>query len=290
MRQNALADPLWSFNQCTERMPQTTEAVMASVRRTLSDSYVARYYDGMWSPGTGDHIDQAKVTAALTQRGPMDRPPQGEVWAFRASVDLGVSHDHSAVVVMGTKQGSDRMVLAQCKSFKPTTNRKVNLDEVEQYIFEMHRKFNFRALHYDQYQAEQMVGRFERAGINCIQAKLSSGTFQTEMAMTLIESLNLEKLDLFPDEDLLHDFRRITLQETPWAIKLVSAKDAHGHADRIIAMAQMLPALAQQCHYGAYGERQPPQRLSTSPNQWDNFRRGVQLGSANHRPFLLEEV
>ena len=95
-----------------------------------------------------------------------------------------------------------------------------------------------------------------------------TGQGATEMASTLLECFRSRVLDLYPDEDLMRDLGRLSIQERPsGGYRLSGTRDEHGHADRAMALAIALPLAWQAIGEVVYvdGPPTPPAR---------RFRRG----------------
>src|SRR5205823_720346 len=110
-----------------------------------------RLWRGVWESGIGDAFDPADIDAATDkQLFPATAAPP--LHACGAGLDLGIKHDHSALVVIGVSGKTKRARLLACQSWKPGVGRDVDLDAVEAAVYEAHRRFRLRYVRYDPYQ------------------------------------------------------------------------------------------------------------------------------------------
>jgi hypothetical protein len=277
-RQIAFSSPRWSTHVWDRPAPWLDPAEVAEAELRNSRTRYLRLFWGKWSSGAGDALDPEAISDALVLTGPMTRPVPG--WSFVAGLDLGLSRDHAAFVVLGCEQGQNRIALCHCQSWKPAAGQNVDLAEIERTIIGLHRRFHFRGLHYDPWQCELLAQNLRRAGI-ASEPMHFVGQNLNIMASTLLEVFATRMIDLYDDKQLVRDLHRLTITEKSYGVRLEATKDAEGHADRATALAIALPAAASLAHCKAQGAL-IPSRHSFDRFGFEPTNHGIQL-SVPHR-------
>jgi len=103
-RENARTSPRWCFNQYSQPAPWLDPGELDEAARRNSASRFARLWRGVWVDGGGDALDGVAIQAAVdrTLRPLVERQPG---LAFAGGLDLAVSRDHAAFVVVGKSVG-----------------------------------------------------------------------------------------------------------------------------------------------------------------------------------------
>jgi hypothetical protein len=277
LRELARTSERWHFSAYQQPAPWLDPGELAEARRRNSPQRYARLWEGVWVSGAGDALAADDIEASLTQAGPMDGSEPG--WTFYGGLDLGVSRDHSALVVVGAHvghaevvkderpdppsiiqamiqnglmlrkegpgsiihHGTGRLRLASAVSFAPSATRKVDLQAVERAVIETNRRFNLRRLFYDEYEARLLAQRVVTVGVPMEPVSMT-GANLVAMASTLLEVTTSRQLDLFRHEALIADLRRARLVERSYGTRLESPRGPHGHGD--LATGFMLALLA----------------------------------------------
>ena len=97
---------------------------------------------------------------------------------------------------------------------------------------------------FDPYQAELLSQYLQRQGIRTHEVTFQASNL-TKMASVLMESFRDRTIDLYNDQELLADFRRLRLVEKTWGLKLESARDETGHADAAISFCVALMVIRE---------------------------------------------
>ena len=117
-RELARTSDRWHFQKVTEQAPWLDEAEIAEARRRNPPARYRRLWEGVWGSSTGDLINPADIDAACTLDGPQLNFDHG--WEpYVGALDLGINHDHSALVVMSLDMKRRRYRLVNCESWKP---------------------------------------------------------------------------------------------------------------------------------------------------------------------------
>lgn len=230
--------PDWFFHSRPEPAPWISPRDLAELSATMPAGQFARLFKGVWSAGSDLAIQEADIQAALILPGPMgERDPD---YRYFAGVDVGIVHDHAAVVLIGRHQRTHRLRLCRVLSWAPPRGGKINLEVVQSSILALHRQF-YPQFMYDKYEMELMVQQLSRQGV-WFQPASFSGSAAQEMANSLLEAFGSRSIDLFPHEELVNDLRKLELILKPAGWRLSAARDKSGHADRGIALCLALLA------------------------------------------------
>jgi hypothetical protein len=236
-----------------------TPEKLAKQQAKLPLQVYRRLWLNIWSAGEGDALDPDDIEFAASQaQGPMqerwienrNKPANFGDWLFVAGLDLGIQHDHSALVVLALRSGSPRIRLASCQTWRPAKGKPVILDDVEAAVTEAHKKYHLSKVLYDPHQAVGMAQRLQRQGIFCEGVDFVGKNLDL-MANTLITVFRTRTIDLYRDEQLIRDLSRLTIVEKAWGFKLESAATDDGHADAAIALAIALPEAQVRAHHRA---------------------------------------
>lgn len=240
-RESYRKNPRWFFQKLDQPAPWVDPADVEEAKTRNTRSRFNRLWWGLWS-GEGDALDPEDVQACITLAGPMTGGGSG--WVFGAGLDLGVKHDHSGFVVLGTELGSGRVALAACQSWAPGPDGKVHLPTVRQSVLEAHQRFGLGWVGFDPSQAHLMAQDLAAAGLNMVEVPFS-GKNLDNMARDLLGAFRGRRVDLYPDDLLIEDLHRLTIVERRYGYKLEAVSDERGHADRATALAIVLPTMLE---------------------------------------------
>jgi phage terminase large subunit-like protein len=210
-------------------------------------------------------------------------------WKFIAGIDLSLTRDSTAVVVLAVPEGGrdGRIRLAQHRLWRPTLGKKINLTEVEEYILALDAKYDLEFCGIDPWNAAHLAQRLEhltehRRRTSAIYRPMRPRGQQAWMrevvptaanlrqqATLTIESFQDRRLQLYPCEALKRDLHKLRVEEKSYGIRLVSPRDGEGHGDTFSAFANAL-LLAHEfagkkkvtAGAGSTGARTPAQRTA----------------------------
>ncbi|MCH8043046.1 MAG: hypothetical protein IID44_04945 [Planctomycetes bacterium] len=160
-------DPAWYFSRLDGPAASWISAEqLAEQRRLLPESVYQRLWMNLWITGAGDALDMRLVEAAVTL--------PGETFAHRddwypmlAGLDLGIKHDHSALVTLGVDIDAGRLKLASAQAWKPEDyTGEVNLADIEAAVLDTQRRYNLAGVYYDPHQAAYLAQRLRERGVN----------------------------------------------------------------------------------------------------------------------------
>lgn len=276
LREAVRVDPKWYFSRLEGPVASWIDADMLNEQaRLLPAIAYRRLWLNEWAAAGGDALSEESIAAAFFSE---LRPQSGAVPGFEyvGGLDLGVSRDASALVILGIRRGPDehgRIRLAYVRVWRPSKARKVSLQEVEDTIRDQHARFNLRCLNYDPWEARHMASRLQAEGLGVQRSQLGPrhSTSRVPMAevtstpknlqaiaTTLIESFNDRRLELFDEPDLRRDLSRLRVEERQYGFRLTAPRDAEGHGDVGTAFSLAMLAASELAnkrviHVGAVG-------------------------------------
>lgn len=237
VREQVRQDPAWHFSAMTKPPPWVRPKDIEEQRRLLPAAVFARVWEGVWTAGTTDALDEATIMAAVVEENGLSGSE--EDWQFFAGIDLGIARDHSSVCVVGKNRTTRRYRLARTWRWVPRNGQKVDLISVRDTIVQIHQAYNPRWFA-DPWQLELLAQELQRIGIY-LELVPFSGTALSEMASSVIETLNDRIFTMHRDEGLINDLRQLRLKESPPGFRLDAARTAtSGHADAATALALSL--------------------------------------------------
>ena len=271
-RQAVRNSPEWHFSRLDgPRASWITPARLDEQRRLLPPVAFARLWLNEWAPeGAGDAFDPAVIESCCVLPGPAVGPEQGR--AYVLGVDLGVRRDASAAVLLsiGTgwteeiitrkpppphavrilramngeadegereyirHEGDGRVRLCDCRVWRPSPGREVDLAAVENYIAETCKLFGAYAV-LDYHQAASMIQRLQRAVVPCEGLALSWSSHQA-IATAMMDRFRDRTVELYRDPVLLADLRALRVEENRYGFRLAAPRISAGnvgtaHAD-----------------------------------------------------------
>jgi len=267
-------DPTWYFSRLDGPIASwITPEALAEQERLLPSIAFRRLWLNEWTTGGGDALSAEAIAAAFHA----DLRPQTEAAAgfeYTAGLDLGVSRDASAVVVLGVHRGSidhGRIRLAFTRIWRPCKGSKVDLQAVEDCLIDLNERFKLKAINYDPWEARHMAQRLSAVGLGVAENQLrrfnrqpvptsrvpmveisQTGANLQKIATVLIEAFNDHRLELFDDPDLRRDITRLRVEERQYGFRLTSPRDELGHGDMASAFSLAMLAASELA-----GKRQP---------------------------------
>jgi phage terminase large subunit-like protein len=236
-------DPEWAMHVWNKPSPWLLEQDIAEARRRNSKSRYARLFHGVWSSGKGDALDPDKLASIFrVDIQPMDKREEG--WQYISGLDLGVSHDHAGLVVLGIHTGQRRLRIAAMWHWRPPEGGEIDLSSVEEAQLAAHRRFRLHWAGYDPHQAKLMAQRLQRAGVPMREMPFGPANL-TLMANTLKQVVESGQLECYPDKVLELDLSKLDIVEKPYGYKLEATSDEDGHADVATALVIALPTAIQ---------------------------------------------
>lgn len=263
-REAVRSDPKWYFSRLDGPVASwIDESLLAEQERLLPGIAFRRLWLNEWTSGGGDALTPEVIDRAFnTDLEPMTQAERG--WEYVAGIDLGVSRDASAVAVLAVRRrgrGHGRIRLAHTRIWKPRKGQKVNLQQVEDTLADLHTKFKFRQLNYDSWQATHMASRLQSGGMGKLAGQTKFGKQRREslpmievpptganlqrIATAVLECFNDHRIECYDDADLKRDLHRLRVEERPYGFRLTSPRDGEGHGDMASAFGLALLAATE---------------------------------------------
>lgn len=239
-RKIALDSPRWKTHIYSRPSPWLDDAEMEEAKLRNSHARYMRLWHGVWASGAGDALDQEDIQAAIF---PLLKPTVAPDpnWFYVGGLDLGIKHDHSALVVLGGNRKTQRIRLAHAQSWIPNPETgKVNLMAVERAVLDAHQRFNMKTCGYDPHQAALMAQRLELQLVRLKEVPFTGAALNL-MASTLLDVFRSRRIELFDCPQLISDLRRLTIEEKSYGYRLSATRDDTGHADLATSLAVALP-------------------------------------------------
>jgi phage terminase large subunit-like protein len=272
-REIARSSKNWNVHIRAEPSPWLNAADMEEAKLRNPPARFMRLWYGVWASGAGDALDPSDIAAATK---PDLAPLKGRSGAlsFVAGLDLGISQDHSALIVLGCDGATQRIRLADLQSWRPQAlTGRVDLEAVEAAVADAHHRFGLECVCYDPYQAALMAQRLTKQGVNMREMTFVGRNLHA-MANTMLETFRSRRIDLYHHPRLLSDLSRLTIVEKSYGFRLEATRDADGHADTATALAIALPTAIEWCEFGGkmiwegmvfYDDRRRPREAPVLP-------------------------
>jgi hypothetical protein len=243
-RDNALVNKRkWAIRLWQRPAPWIDPGDVADAKKRNSPSRYMRLWYGKWASGKGDALNEDDIDYCLGRhKGPLERPQRG--WTYVAGLDLGVSHDHSGLVVVGVDRAGQRIRLAWMRAWEPGGKaHEVDLTDVEATVARVTGLFRLQWVGYDPYEARLMAQRLKAGNVPMREFTFSSGKNINDMAAAMVQVVTSRVLEAYDDEEgrLRRDFGKMNIVERSYGYKLEAVSDEHGHADVGTALAICLP-------------------------------------------------
>ncbi len=272
-KRNAVAHPeRWKMLVWSKPVPWwRKEDIEDARRRDPMGAEFARLWEGRWISGVGGAVEDALIDDCF-RKGLAELTGPEEGWQYVAAFDLGVSHDHSGVVVLGANRVEQRMRVAKMRAWRPDAETggrmEVDLQAVEDFCHEVSNAFRLSWFGYDPAAGgSYMAQRLRRRGVAMQQMSFSTAN-KIVMANAFVQAVKDGKLECYEDEGLRRDFGKFSI--VPYAsggYKLEAVSDEHGHADVGTALVICLPRAVEML--GGWGMLQPDDDVAGAPDAVD---------------------
>jgi hypothetical protein len=261
-------DSRWYFSRLEGPVASwITQDRLDEQRRLLPDIAFGRLWLNEWTSGSADWISQELLDRAFAQ----DARPHGSAvpgYDYVCGIDLGVSRNWSAIVVLAVNRGHaghGTIQLAAVRIWRPMKEKRVNLQEVEDALADLHDTFDLKQVCFDPWQATHMASRLQAGGFGRMRPAAEAKpwgrrratlpmvevppTMQNlqRQATVLIEGFNDQRVQLYYEPDLRLQLNRLRIEErgSGTGFRLVSPQAPDGsHGDVASAFALAMVAAA----------------------------------------------
>lgn len=215
--------------------PWTNKQTLKDEKGNLSPSKYMRLWWGRWASGKGDALSEEAIDACFVLQGPLLGPEKG--WVYFGGLDLGITHDHAGLVVVGVQLQLRQIKLGFMRAWEPveipgSPKKEVQLTEVEKGCVSIHKLFTLMQLGYDPHEARLMSQQMRKVSIPVREVTFTPGNLSA-MASALIQVMTQRMLMCYDDVDgrLRRDLGKFNIVEKPYGYKLEAVSDEFGHAD-----------------------------------------------------------
>jgi len=263
-RQNALAEKdRWRCHIWSKKAPWLSDADMEDAKKMdpVGMEY-QRLWLGRWISGIGNAVDEDSIARCFRLSGPLAAPEQG--WRYVAGLDLGVSHDHAGIVVLGVSEKEQRIKEAWMRGYVPEIPNdkgvlEVNCDAVEADALNLWKIFHIEHFGYDPAAGGSfMAQRLRKKNVPMREMTFASAVNQTMMAKAFVTAVKDGKLECYDDLEgrMRRDFGKFNIEHRPPSrYKLTATSDEHGHADVGVSLVICLPKAVEML--GGYAHLMP---------------------------------
>ena len=247
-KDNALAKKdRWHMHLWKNPSPWLNEDDVKDAKDTNTPSEYARLWNpGRWVSGKGDALTEEGIDGCFrVGMQPLIGPEKG--WTYIAGLDLGVSHDHAGLVVVGVNREEQRVRVALLRDWKPSISNnegglEVDIEEVEKTCKEASKAFSIVWFGFDPAAGGSFCAQHLRiAGVRMVKVAFT-GQSLNKMATAFMQVVGAGKLECFEDERLRRDLGKFHIvARKPKGYRLTAVSDEHGHADVGTALVICLP-------------------------------------------------
>ncbi|BBO32382.1 terminase large subunit domain-containing protein [Lacipirellula parvula] len=290
LRESIRNDEDWIFRRLDGPVASwMTEKTLAEQRRLLPGLAYNRLWLNEWSSAGGDALTKEDIAAAFKDD---LQPMRGDErdYIFVAGLDLGLTRDCSAVVVLAVPEGgvAGKIRLAHQKQWRPTLGQKIDLIEVEQYILSLEKQYGLEFIGFDPWQAEHLAQTLEAdSGHRRRNSRRLYGNQPwmreippvaanlRQQATLTIECFGDRRIQLYDCEPLRRDLNRLRVEEKSYGCRLTSPRDGDGHGDTFSAFALALLMAHEVAGVRPFQIRvlYNPTDNSPPPDPWSDFDR-----------------
>jgi len=238
-RKNAMAEgSRWVVLLWSERSPWLAQEDVDEAR--ANDPIGAefhRLFCGEWISGMGDALTEAELDMAFVPGLQESAPIAG--WSYLAAFDLGISHDHSGLVVVGVDRVAGKVRVFSARGYAPSVPNERGKAEVDKSAVEadcvrLWKEYGIEWFGYDPAAGGSFLAQdLRRWGLPMAEMPFSSANL-TAMAQSLVQLVKGGRLELYEDVEgrLRRDLGKFSVEfKPPNRYKLEAVSDEHGHAD-----------------------------------------------------------
>lgn len=242
-RTEFLNSPDWRVFVLAGPAPWHSQSTVAEAKRRNPRSRYLRLWRGIWVSGKGDALNEEDIDPIFVLSGPTEHPEKD--WMYFVGLDVGVKHDHSAVVVLGANETLNKIKLCQFRAWEPVDGKdgEVDLSQVEEYVLTVYLHYKAIGMWYDPYQVKLMAQRLAKR-IRVHEFPFQSSINLNVMASDFMQVVKSKQLECYDDQDgrLRGDFGKFNIVEKSYGLRLEAVSDETGHADVGTALLICLPS------------------------------------------------
>lgn len=230
-----------AFQKTTAEMnPTISTAFLERERQRDPDTWPSEY-EARFAGSGGAFLDPSDISAAIAERPEI---PPGVLSEVCAGIDPSFSSDPFGIAIVGRDPGDfDRLVVAKAYAVLPRRSQSFEeqraiqdytLDEVIRELL----RYRCEMVWTDQYCAPAVTDKLTRAGMMVESIPMTS-TSKTAAYSELRVRLQQRRLELYPNDDLIGELRRLRTKFTAGSASVITphAGGSHGDIAHGLAMA-----------------------------------------------------
>ena len=209
-----------------------TKDYLDTQRKRLRANTYLRLHENCWTSSEERFIDMEMWDECIDLN---HHPPLPDKQAqLFIGVDIGISHDTSAVVAV-YKEGN-RLFLAKHRKWQPSRKNKIDLEAtVESYIKELAEDFTIKEVRFDPYQFHRSAVTLRKEGINMVEFPQTLDRL-TLMSQNLFDLIKERNIVFYKDKELRQHAQKAVAKETSRGWRIVKKQSSH-KIDLIISLA-----------------------------------------------------
>ncbi|MDE3205146.1 MAG: hypothetical protein KGQ66_13125 [Acidobacteriota bacterium] len=227
----------WRRSDVKGPSPWMGAAEVEEQRRTLMPGRFARWFMNEWV-GTDDRLASwGQLRRAAVLSGPQVWVPGRE---YFVGVDLGLSHDRTAIAVVHTELAgvgdvrSRRFVVDRLEVREGSPGAPVNLEEVERVLVAISEHYRRPVFRFDPWQAELLIERLRRRGLS-VEKRAYSAVLFDQIATQLAALFREDLISIPADGALLDELATVKVTErSPGRLRIDTRPG--GRDDRAMAL------------------------------------------------------
>jgi len=295
-RRNAVANQdRWTMQIFNGIAPWVDEKdVEDARRRDPIGAEHRRLWLGQWISGRGGAVEDEAIDACFVLPGPLEEPEDG--WRYVAGLDLGISHDHSGLVVVGANQKLQMCKVAFLRGFIPSIpndrgQNEVDAADVERQCLWAAKHFHVSWFGYDPAAGGSFMAQHLRSrGVTMKEMSFSSPKNRSLMAVSFVQIIKAARLQCFEDREgrLRRDFGKFQIvPKVPSGYALEAVSDEWGHADVGTALLICLPRAIQLAGVSAFFSESD---ILFDDGEEDRAKYGGRDGAVLDMPDALQDI
>ncbi len=235
VRDHAILSPLWRVHEVKGPPPWIDPEKLAEQRDRLPASVYARLFMNEWTASEDRLASWEDIQACVRESAGLAEVDTTKSYVF--GVDVGLKHDRTVVSIVHQEMGDDEkpiVVLDEMKVWQGTPKNPVQLSDVEAWVFEEAKRYNYARIVLDPWQSVGMAQRL--AGEFTVEEYLFTATSVARLANSMLVMLRDHRLYLPDDPEILNELANVRLRETsPGVLRM--DHDPSRHDDRAISLA-----------------------------------------------------
>lgn len=221
--------------------PTISPAFLAREQQRDPESFRSEYGSEFVGSGLA-YLDPERIADAVADRDEL--PPSTLDWLTDpvAGLDPSFSSDPAGLAIVAREKANpDRLVLMKACAFLPRRSqsfeeRRAIEDETMAQIIRELKRYRVEEVFTDQFAAASVVDRLARAGIKATSIAMSAAS-KTAAYAELRVKLYSGELELYENDDLLAELRRLRSRFTAGSASVVNPRVGGSHGDRAQALA-----------------------------------------------------